>query len=99
MQSDIDKLKARIHGNGKTKRTPLMDFADVARELGCLGDMLGREFEIFDGDGKLLYRVKQKPINVKQYALIAQSVFKLKQEDWKNKSEFWGKMLGGKRGR
>jgi len=99
MQSDIDSLKARIFGSKKNKRTALTDLVDVARELGCLGDILGREFEIKDTNGRVIYTIKQKPINIKQYALIASQLMKLKQEDWNNKAEFWSKMLGGKRGR
>ena len=59
----INQLKERVLSKKKDhERTDLTQFIDVARELGCIGDFLGRDFEVRDAKGELIYAITQKPI-------------------------------------
>jgi len=96
----VDSLKDRIlGGKKKSTRNVLTDIADMMRSFGSIGDLLGREFIIYDENGKVKYTMKQKPILLGQMNLLMQELAKLKEEDLRNKADFWSRMLGGKKGR
>ena len=65
----FDKLDKKISGKEEAKQTPLSSLFDMAREYGCAGDLLGREYEVYDRKGDLLYKVVQKPM--KSHKVIA----------------------------
>ena len=49
MTSQIENLKERIFGKrNKSKTTELTNILDVVREFNCLGEIMGRDFEIKD---------------------------------------------------
>ena len=63
----IEKLQNKIFtGKGKTSPTELTNILELAREFGALGEIIGRDFEVCDKEGNLLYLVRQKPITVAQ---------------------------------
>jgi len=66
MNPAFDKLNKKIFGGKKTDETPLTGIFDVAREFGNVGDILGREFEVYDETGSLKFKVRQKPIDIIQ---------------------------------
>jgi hypothetical protein len=66
MNEQLDALKRRLFEKKGGKKGELTDLFDMAREFGALDAILGREFEVYDNNGGLLFKVKQKPINIKQ---------------------------------
>ena len=56
MTNPIRQLLSRI-----TKKTSSAEnLVYLGRALGCIGDLVGRDYEIFDAGGKLVYRIHQK---------------------------------------
>lgn len=53
----------------------------VARDLGCLGDLLGREYEVRTPQGEVVFIIHQKPITVKQYGMVASTLEELNRKD------------------
>ena len=45
MQSKLDQLKQRVKGQSSSKADIATEFFILAKELSCLGDLLGREYE------------------------------------------------------
>jgi len=92
-QSPLNKLKDRIF-NKKGKTTELTDLLDMAREFNCLGEIIGRNFEVTDKNGNLLYNIKQKPIAIKQVNTLLKEFLVLKKIDFEREQM----MFGGKKG-
>ena len=65
----VNELKNRILG--KTNQSDgLSGLVSFSREMGCLGDLIGREYEIKSPDGKVLYIVRQKAMKVKDLMIL-----------------------------
>jgi len=54
----------------------------LAKELGCLGEIIGREFEFIERNGKVI-GFKQKPIDIKTYLNLIESFEKFKKMEEK----------------
>jgi len=92
MQSPIDQLKERIlNKKGKNKETELTSVLDMVREFSCLGDVLGRDFEVENQMGKVVYRIHQKPIAIKQLKILLREFEILKIKDNERQSAMFGK--------
>jgi hypothetical protein len=78
--SQIEKLKNRIFNRGG-KQTIITRLLAIAREFGCLSDLVGREFEVYDKNNKLVYTIKQKPLTINQTNLIMDGLINLKKID------------------
>ena len=70
MQSEqgrkLSKLKAQVQGNSSDV-TIESEFYLLAKELGCLPDLIGREYEIeYDEQGRI-NRVRQLPMSVPSF--------------------------------
>jgi len=50
--------------------TELSGIVKLARDLSCTGELIGREFEVTDSDGRLLFYVKQKPMKLSQLLVL-----------------------------
>lgn len=90
--SVLTDIYDRVTG-GNRRGTAVTTLIDVARELGCLSDLLGRDFEVRNPEGKLICTIKQKPITVSQFNQIVPEIERLRKQD--NKSG----RGGGRRGR
>jgi hypothetical protein len=97
MNNQIDLLKERIlNKKGKGDKTKLTDILDLVREFSCLGEIIGRDFEVKDKDGKLIYTIHQKPITISQLNVIFKEFATLKKLDAEREAAKWnGK--GGKK--
>lgn len=99
----IEDLKNRIFSKEK-KETPLED-TDVAvrlvRELGCLADVIGREYEVLSPNGEVIAKIRQNPMSIKQFNILSKSVFKAIEEERKSNQSAIDKIKskGGRRGR
>ncbi len=90
--NQIEKLKNRIFGKGgKGKRTGLTTILEVVREFSCLGEVIGRDYEIRNKAGELLYTVRQKPMAIKQLNTLIKELGVLKNLDNEREAAKWGK--------
>lgn len=76
MQSKLDKLKSRLSGK-ESKVTLNTEFYMLAKELSCLPDLLGREYEVIYEEVKIwrfkFWRIKkiiQKPMSVPSFVTL-----------------------------
>lgn len=61
MLSRLDNLKKKLQSSGDNTVTSLYA---LIKELKCLPEIVGRDYEVFDKDGKLIYRIRQKPMKI-----------------------------------
>ncbi len=91
MESQINQLKERVLGKkGKNKETELTNILDMVREFGCLGEIIGRNFEIRNTEGKLIYTIRQKPMAIKQMNTLLKEFVMLKNLDDEREAKKWG---------
>ena len=90
-ESPLNRLKNRVlYNKGKFTGTSLTELFYMLREFGSLGDFLGRDYEIRDPQGKLVYTVRQKPWAISQVKAIFKEFRTLKELDNKIESEKFG---------
>jgi len=77
MSKQLDNLKDRIFRN-KSSGTGLTGILFLIKELGCLSDVIGRDFEVLDSNGKRIYTIKQKPMTIKQTNVLMKELHILK---------------------
>lgn len=51
---------------GRKRDSEALQLANLLREFGCVADLLGRDFEVYDAGDRLLYKVRQKSITIGQ---------------------------------
>jgi len=91
MLNPINQLKERIFSKkDKSKETELTNILDIAREFSCLGEIIGRDFEIKDSKGELLYKIHQKPMAIKQMNTLLKEFVTLKTLDNEREAAKWG---------
>jgi len=66
MHSKLEKLKSRLKGKSN-EVTINTEFYFLAKELGCLPDLLGREYEVIYDDKGRISRVIQKPMSIPSF--------------------------------
>ena len=82
MQSKLNKLKSRLQGK-ESNVTINTEFYLLAKELGCLSDLLGREYEvIYDNKGRVS-KIIQKPMSVPSFI----NLMKEMQKDYKEQNK------------
>ena len=96
MQSPINQLRDRVLGKkDKCKETELTSILFMVREFSCLGELIGRDFEVRNPKGELVYKIRQKPMAIKQLKTLLKELGPLKQLD----NEIEQKKYGEKKGR
>lgn len=65
MLSKPEELKSRIL-NQHNKVTIETEFYLLAKELGCLGDIIGRDYEFIFKDGKII-GMRQLPMKISSF--------------------------------
>lgn len=80
--NQIDKLKDKIFNKTKTV-TEIESLIDLARELHCLDLIIGKDYEVFDSTGKLIYTIRQKPMKTIQLSVVAKALNKLRVREQK----------------
>ena len=89
-KSPIEKLKERIlEKKGTKKQTELTPILNMVREFGCLGEIMGREFEVKNSDGKIIYTIQQKPMAIKQMNTLLREFATLKRMDEEQEAAKW----------
>lgn len=100
MSSQLDLLKNRVFGQAKQGgQSELTNVIETARQLSCIGEILGRDYEIHDAEGKLLYTIRQKPMAIKQLNTLIKEVHILMKLDAERENVKWGKSKGKRLGR
>ena len=90
MSSKLDKLKQRIQGSSQV--TINTEFYFLAKELGCLPDLLGREYEVvYDEQGRIS-KLIQKPISIPSFISLMEEM----EKDYKNQEKQMKKANRGK---
>jgi hypothetical protein len=79
----LNDLKNKILGKDE-KYGPLVDIIDLSRELGCIGEILGKDFEVYDKNNNLVYRIRQKSISVDQLNTLLKELSNLRKRDQEN---------------
>ena len=97
-KSPIERLKERIlEKKGSKKETELTSMLNMVREFSCLGEIIGRDFEVKDAKGKLIYTVSQKPMAIKQMNTLIKEFAVLKRMDDEKEAAKWNTKGKGKR--
>ena len=91
VESQVNQLRNRILSKkGNLPGTELTELLFMFREFGCLGDILGRDFEIRNPKGELVYRVRQKPWAISQVKTLVKEFRILKELDNEIEKKKWG---------
>lgn len=80
--NNVDKLNNRIF-NKEKPLTEIESLIDIARELHCLDLITGKDYEVRDTSGKLIYSIRQKPIKTLQLSVVAKALNKLRVREQK----------------
>jgi len=90
MANPLNNLQDRLF-KGKSSGTGLTSIIELIREFGCLSDVIGRDFEIADAKGKVVYTIRQKPMSIKQINTLLEELHVLKKIDNEREAAKWGK--------
>lgn len=74
----LNNLKNKVLGGNKPKYTFFTSLVDFCKEFSCLGELLGREFEVKDKEGNIKYTIYQKPLKLTQLGLLMEEYAKLR---------------------
>ncbi len=55
----------------------------MAKEFGCVSDLFGRDLEVTDPEGKLVYRIRQKPMKFRDFMVLVSEYANIKKEEAK----------------
>jgi len=69
MLSKLDELKSKVTSQNQPKITITTEFYLLAKELGCLGDLIGREYEFIYEENRLT-GMKQKPMKISSFTTL-----------------------------
>lgn len=67
----IEQLKQRILGGGQKKKSeedslrPILEFAEAFK---CLPEIIGREYEVRNPNGELVFTITQRSMSAKQFS-------------------------------
>lgn len=81
MQSKLDKIRNKVQGN-ETNITLADEQFMLTKELGCLGEIIGRDFEFIEKNGKIV-GFKQLPMKIPTYINLMRAFIKFKEEEEK----------------
>lgn len=72
----LERLKGKVFSDRK-KESTITGIVQLGKELGCVGEIIGREFEIRDNQGKIIYTIHQKPMSIKQFNTLMSELNKI----------------------
>lgn len=99
MPNPLETLKNKIFSKKESSNSYLVDIIGLARELKCLPEILGRDFEVYDKDGTLIYTIKQKPITIPQLNILQETISELRKIDKETANKNMPNIKKPKRGR
>ena len=91
MLSQLDKIRQKVSGQSEDSDITTSLFY-LMKELGCLPDILGREYEVIY-EGNRIKKIIQKPISIPALNILFKEMEKdyKKQEQEMNKSQRKGR--------
>jgi len=95
-KSPINQLRERVLGDKKDQEREITIMLDMGREFGCIGEIIGRDFEIRDPKGNLIYLIHQRPMAIKQMNTLLKEFAVLKKQDNDREAAKWGTKGKGK---
>ena len=72
MQSRLEALKSKVKGNNQ-EGSITTEFFILAKELGCLPELIGREYE-FIYEGNKLVGMRQKPMKTSSFIVLMEEL-------------------------
>ena len=92
MSEVLKKLRSKVFKNQESgaDHSELTSVMELARGLSCLPDILGRDFEVMDPKGKVIYKIRQKPMSIKQLNYLLKEFNLMMKRDYKRKPAKWG---------
>jgi len=95
-KEQLKKLRNKIFGEkgGVKKQSELTNILELARGLNCLPDILGRDYEIRDPKGNLVYTLRQKPMAIKQLNTLLKEFELIQKRDNEREAAKWGGSKG-----
>lgn len=63
----LNKLRNKIFGDRSSDITGIYY---LLKDLKCLPEVIGREYEVLDKDGKIVYTIIQKPMTIPQLQVL-----------------------------
>lgn len=78
----LNSIKDRVK-NKASSVSSVEVLVDLARETGCVADIIGREYEVRDSTGKLVYTVRQLPMKVIQLNTLLKALNSLREKEKK----------------
>ncbi len=98
MEDQINNLKNRILSKKDiSKGTALTELLFMIREFGCLGEIIGRNFEVRNPQGKLVYTIRQKPMTLPQVKTLGKEFNTIKKIDQEIENKKWGSKAKGRK--
>jgi hypothetical protein len=73
----LGNLANRVLGKETELRTQTSDLTPIVnlmKQIGLAGDIVGREFEVYNPEGQLQFIVKQKPIGLNQINILLEEL-------------------------
>lgn len=96
-QKTLKKLRNKVFGKSKDEEeSGLTGIIELARGLSCLPDIIGRDYEIRDPKGKLVYTIRQKPMAIKQLNSLLKEFHLVQKRDNEKEAAKWGSGSKGK---
>lgn len=89
-QVQLEKLNNLIFKKNQNVATELTNLLEMVREFSCLGEIIGRDFEVRDTKGKLVYAIRQKPMKIIQMNTLLKEFVKIKNLDNEREAKKWG---------
>lgn len=94
-KDQLERLKNRVFAKKESKKeTELTGILELAREFSCLPDILGRDYDILDSSGKLVYTIRQKPMAIKQLNTLLKEMEIIKKRDNEREAAKFGSKKG-----
>ena len=62
---------------GRSRDSEAISLANLMREFGCVSEVIGADFEVFDSSGKLVYTVRKKAMSVNQLNTLLKVLYEL----------------------
>ena len=94
----IQKLKNKVLGKSKKEEfTSTTYLVDLAREMGSLGDVLGRRFVVKNNEGKQIYKITQEPLKLTQINKLLKELYTIRLNEVKKEKNLANKIKRKKR--
>lgn len=81
MASPIQSIRDRIEG--KKANSDVENVVAFMRELGGVGDIVGRDFEVLDPDGKLIATIRMKPMPLAKFNILLKALARVNERESK----------------